>query len=121
MSYAAKTLMGCAFYILPTGLGLMLIPNILMPLFGVAPTSEVYIRIVGMLLAYLGVYYIDAAKKENRSFMEISVKLRFLSVVIFCGFVLLGLGPTILYLFAAADLIGALLTWRALQAEKKKS
>lgn len=90
-------------------------PNLLLRLFNVAETNEIYLRIVGMMLVYLGIYYIDAARANNQLFMKRSVQLRILSVFIFSGFALSGMGPQILFLFAFADLAGALWTWKAMK------
>ena len=105
------------FGIYAAGLACMLLiaPNVLLGLFGIPATTDVWIRIVGMLLLYLGGYYILAARTEAVAFFRLSVWLR-MSVIAFFGvFVLLGVGPTALLLFGAVDFAMATWTWGALR------
>jgi hypothetical protein len=73
MSYAAKTLLAFGVYLLGLGSLLVFVPNLLLAIFGVQSTSEVWIRIVGMLLLILGTYDILAAKTGFRQFFVWSV------------------------------------------------
>jgi hypothetical protein len=117
MSYPAKTLFAFGCYLLLLGATLLLAPNLLLGLFNVPPTSEVWIRIVGMLVIFLGIYCLVAARSELRPFMVWSVRLRASVILTFGAFVIAGLAPTVLLLIAAVDLGGALWTWSALRKE----
>jgi hypothetical protein len=108
-------------YLLLFGAALLLVPNILLGFFNILPTSEVWIRIVGMLVIFLGVYYIVAASSELRPFMAWSVRLRASVTLFFGAFVIAGLAPPVLLLIAAIDLVGALWTWSALRKEAFRS
>ncbi len=110
MSRAARSIQVFAVYLLPLGLVLVMSPNTLLALFGIPATGEVWIRIVGMLAGFLGVYY-------WRAFFVWTVPVR-LSVPLFFGaFVLLGLAPPVLLAFAAVDAAAALWTWAALRRD----
>jgi hypothetical protein len=106
-----------ACYLLLLGLMLLLVPNLLLSLFQIPPTSEVWIRVVGMLVIFLGAYYFVAARAELRLFMIWSARLRASVFIFFGAFVLAGLAPPVLLLFGAVDLAGALWTWSAFRKE----
>jgi hypothetical protein len=106
-----------ACHLLLLGLMLLLVPNLLLSLFQIPPTSEVWIRVVGMLVIFLGAYYFVAARAELRLFMIWSARLRASVFIFFGAFVLAGLAPPVLLLFGAVDLAGALWTWSAFRKE----
>ena len=112
MSPAAKSILVFAAVIALLGAALVIVPNPLLVLFGVAPTGEVWIRVVGLLLLCLGYYYADAARREVTSFFRATVRGRAFVVACVIGFVLLGLAPPPLLIVAAIDLGG--LAWTAL-------
>jgi hypothetical protein len=117
MSYPAKTMFVFGCYLLLFGGALLLAPNMLLGFFNIPPTSEVWIRIVGMLVIFLGIYCIVAARAELRPFMVWSVRLRASVTLFFGAFVIAGLAPPVLLLIAAIDFGGALWTWSALGSE----
>ncbi len=117
MSRAARSLFVFGIYLLGLSGLLLIIPNWLIGLFGIAPTSEVWIRVVGMLVGFLGVYYLQAACHALTSFMRTSVSIRSSVMVFFAIFVLLDLAPPALLLFAVIDLAGAIWTALALRQD----
>jgi hypothetical protein len=56
MSKAARTIQIWSFYLIALGLILLVVPNLLLGLFGIPATNEVWIRVVGMLLLILAYY-----------------------------------------------------------------
>lgn len=117
MSYPAKTIFAFGCYLLLLGALLLLVPNMLLGLFRFAPTSEVWIHVVGMLVIFLGIYYFTAARSGLRPFIVWSVPVRASVILFFSAFVVAGLAPPILLLFGAVDLSGALWTRSALRKE----
>jgi hypothetical protein len=115
MSYPAKTLVGFGCYLLVLGMVLIVFPNALLALFGVAPTTEVWIRVTGMLVLILGAYYVLASLSELHQFIVWSIPLRASVIFFFAVFVLLGYAPAALLLFGAIDLACAAWTWVALR------
>jgi hypothetical protein len=102
-------------YMLVLGALLVVAPNVLLALFRLPATSEVWIRVVGMLVLFLGAYDVLAARAELLPFIAWSVPLR-LSVILFFGaFVAAGLVSPVLLLFGAVDLCAASWTWLALR------
>ena len=112
MSRGAITVFAFGMYLVVLSGLLLFIPNWLLGLFGMAPTVEVWIRVVGMLVLFLGLYYIQAARSEALGFMRWSVFIRASVMGFFGVFVVLELAPLALLLFAGIDLAGA--GWTAL-------
>jgi hypothetical protein len=107
LSAPAKSVIVFGIYLLLLGATLILAPNALLAAFRIAPTNEVWIRVVGMLVLMLGAYYVLAALAEARAFMRWTVPLRASVLVFFVAFVATGLAPGVLILFGLVDLAGA--------------
>jgi hypothetical protein len=84
-------------------------------------TTEVWIRVVGILVFNIGIYYWYAAKCEATAFFRASVYTRTLVLVSFAGFAALGLASPVLILFGAVDFAGGVWTYLALSAEKQRA
>lgn len=70
MSKSALSVFVFGLYIAVLGIVLLVAPNILLGMFGLPNTTEVWIRIVGMLVLFLGFYYTQAARKEMTDFSD---------------------------------------------------
>lgn len=116
MSKAVFTVGVFGFYLLALGVALVAIPNFILSLFLMPTTSEVWIRVVGLLVFNIGIYYIYAAKSEATAFFRASVYTRTLVLFGFSAFVLMGLAKPMLVGFGAVDFVGGLWTWRALKS-----
>ena len=110
MSKPAISMLVFGVYVIFIGLAFILIPNFMLGIFGVPSTSEQWIRVMGSLLAYFGVYYILAARAELRQLFQWSVYVRGSVIFVFALFVLTGIGQPTLLLFGAFDLLGAIWT-----------
>lgn len=117
MSKPALTLKWFGIYLLMLGAGLALLPNLLLSLFLIPPTDEVWIRVVGVLVFNIGVYYLFAARSESRELLLASVYTRALVLLSFALFALLGLAEPVMVLFGAVDCLGGLWTLHALRRE----
>ena len=115
MSKAARSLFVFGIYLIVIGLGFLVMPNTPLALFGFPPTSEVWIRVMAVLLLILAVYYIYAAKNELTGFIRVTVFTRASVTVFFVAFVLLNMALPSLLLFAAVDLLAAIWTWYSLR------
>jgi hypothetical protein len=109
------SLYGQMGYVVVSGLLLLFIPNVLLPLLGFAPTSEIWIRVMGMLVLVLSFYYYAMARHGNKIVVQSTVQGR----LVFCAglvvFVLLGLAKPALIGFVLAETALALWTWRELR------
>src|SRR2546426_9028598 len=110
MSQAAKSLFVFGIYLCGLGLILLLVPNLILQVFGVPPTNEVWIRVNGMFVLCLSFYYVQAARHELTSFIRWTVWARIAVIFYFTAFVLLALAPRALLLFGLIDLLSALWT-----------
>ena len=115
MSKAAKSLFVFGIYLIVIGLGFLVMPNLVLRLFGFPETSEPWIRVMAMLLLFLAYYYIVASRKEMTEFIRITVYIRASVILFFAAFVLLDLAQPMLLLFGAVDLAAAIWTWLSLR------
>ena len=119
MSKAASTVRAFSVYLALLGVTLVVAPNVLLGLFGIPATSEVWIRVVGVLAFNVSVYYWYAAKSEAKPFFQATVYARAAVPFVFIVFVVLGLVSPVLILFGVVDLAGGLWTLAALRAEHR--
>jgi hypothetical protein len=115
MTPSARSVTVFAVYLLLLGAVLLVAPNLLLQTFGLPPTSEVWIRVVGMLVTFLGVYYRTAAAAELVSFFRVTVLVRLTVPIFFVIFVVAGWVGWSFLLFGVIDVVGATWTWWALR------
>lgn len=119
MTPAARSLQVFGIYLIGLAALLVLAPNLLLGMFGMPLTQEVWIRVLGLLVAIVGAYDVIAAMNALTPLFLPTVIARTLVFVAFVAFALLGLAPPQLVIFGVVDLLGALWTWRALRAEPR--
>lgn len=117
MSQSAFSLRVFSIYMFALGATLLIVPNMLLALFGVPETHEVWIRIVGVLVLNLGYLIFMASRHEFLPFFRWSVPARLFVPVCFITFVALGFAPPILLVIGAIDAAGALWTLACLRAD----
>lgn len=103
-------------YLWLLGTTLLLAPNLLLTAFGLPATDEVWIRVVGVLVINIGVYYFTGARKENPGFLRATAYARGFVLAAFIAFVALGYAPAMLIGFGAVDALGGAWTLWALRA-----
>lgn len=118
MNDAILSLRLWSYYVVGIGVGLLLIPNLIFDVFGIAETSEVWIRVAGLVAIALGVVYFDGAIRRDIGVARASVPARAVAVVAFVALWATG-GPWQLLLFGAFDLAGLAWTWNALRATSR--
>lgn len=116
MSRPATSIRVVGIYLLLLGAALIAVPNLVLAPFGLPPTSDVWLRVVGVLVAILGHYYVQAARHDLVPFYRASVPARVFAFLSFAAFVLLGLVKPPLLLFGTVDLAGAAWTFFALRS-----
>ncbi len=117
MSPAARSVFAWSFYLLVLGTWLLVAPNTLLTILGMAITEEIWIRIVGVLVVILALYFYDASINETRHFFIATVLARLFSAAAFFAFALTG-EPWQLVIFGMADAVGAAWTYVALRARQ---
>ena len=110
MSSVSKSVYYFSFYLLAAGLVLFFFPNRLLALLGFAATTEIWIRLVGILTFILGVFFFYMAKQEARLFFYISMFGRGIFVIGILSLVLFYDAPSALLLFGIVDAAGLLWT-----------
>lgn len=118
MVSSAKSVIVFGVYLAIVGLTLLLIPNVFLTIIGVENTNEVWIRLSGILLMALSVYYIVAAQTYLPVIFKITVYIRSTIIFFFSAFVYMDLMEPIMLLFAAIDFAGGVWTWLAMKKEE---
>ncbi len=119
MTQSAKTVYYFGLYLVLMALTLLVQPNFLLETFGLPPTDEVWIRIVGMLTFALSVYYLVVGKSGNPLFLMTTVYVRSSIILFFIAFTLAGWVQPVIILFGVVDLLAAAWTYLALKKEGK--
>jgi len=117
MSPAAKSIFVFGVYLTLLGIALITAPNFLLETFRLSPTDEIWIRVVGMLIIYLSIYYYRFAKLEIKELYWLTIYFRSSVIIFFIAFVLLKLAPVAIITFSVIDLLGALWTLLALRCK----
>jgi hypothetical protein len=119
MSKAALSVFVFGIYVILLGIILMVIPNALLAIFGIPATTEVWVRVVGMLVFLIGYYFIRASRNEKEmiSFYRWTVHARSSVIIFFAIFVAFGFVKPILILFGVVDLLAAIWTWKELRTQ----
>ena len=118
MSKSAFTVKVFGVYVFTLGLVLLVLPNTLLALFGIPETTEVWIRVLGVIVVNLGVTYWYAAKSEATPLFIASIFTRMFVFVAFIVLVLMGYSKPVLILFGTIDLTGGIWTFLALKGER---
>ena len=100
-----------AIYVIITGLQLIFVPNMLLGMFGFDATSEIWIKVLGIVILPLSAVYYAISKQGNEESVRATIISRgFVGV----GFILLALSGQAklnLILFAGIDIATAVWTW----------
>lgn len=115
----ATTMFVFAFYLAGLAAIFLIIPNVLLSLFGLPETNEVWIRALGMVVLFLAVYYFQMARENNLTLIRTTIYTRATVPLFVIAFVALGFSSINLMLFAFPDLLGALWTWYAVNNASK--
>jgi hypothetical protein len=98
-------------YVVLTGLQLIFIPNMLLSMFGFDATSEIWIKVLGVVVLSLSFMYYAVSKQENADVVRSTIWARWF---VSAGFLLLALSGQVklnLILFAGIDFATAMWTW----------
>lgn len=103
-------------YVFISGLQLLFIPNILLPMLGFDLTTEVWIKVLGLVSLALATLYFGIYRMGNHTIAkQYSIYGRLIAVVGFTFLVATGQAKSGLILFAAFDLATAVWTWMELK------
>jgi hypothetical protein len=116
MDNSARSITVFGIYLAASGLSLVFIPNAILPLLGLPTTTEVWIRVVGLLAAILGGYFLYSVRYNDRIFYRATIYARLVFFTGVTAFVLFGLAGPLLIVFGLVDLAGATWTWLSLRS-----
>ncbi|ABX05846.1 MAG TPA: hypothetical protein DEF47_02570 [Herpetosiphon sp.] len=114
-----RSLRWFGWYAVSTGLLAALAPNLLLSVFGMPTTTEVWPRVAGMLVGFIGVLHMNVSPIDLRRYAMTTVILRLSVPLIFGWWVITGAGPWQLLFFAGADVVGALATLWGLRVDQQ--
>ena len=115
MSPAARSILVYSIYVLGLGATLLLVPNVPLPLVGLPQASEVWIRVAGMTVIFLGIFYFITARNEVRPLFAASVAIRLAVPFIFASFAIAGFVAWNIVLLTPLDVVFAIWTLLALR------
>lgn len=121
MSKSALSAKLFAIYLFVVGTLLIFVPNLLLSIFRIPETSEVWVRVAGLIAFMIGVYAWVAAKHDFKPFIEASVYTRFVVFAAFTTFALMELSSPTIALFGVVDLLGGAWTYFALKADAQSA
>ncbi len=109
------------WYVVFDGLVLMTIPGVALDLFGLEDEGTGWLRIMGMVVTFLGWYYVNLAKMGVTPFFRLTTATR-LSVPLFMAvFWAAGWIPGVVMAFGLGDFAGGLWTVLALRHEDRQA
>lgn len=117
MSKSARSVLIYGVYLALNGLLLLLAPNVLLTSLGLEPTSEVWIRLAGILLMAVSVYYFIGARQELTAIMKATAFIRLSIVFFFSAFVLLDMVAWRIIIISVVDFLGGAWTFLMLKRE----
>lgn len=121
MSGVARSLVVFGWYLAAFGTFLVLVPNLVLGVFGLPPTEEVWIRVVGVLVLVIAYFNLRLAREEFLPHARLTVHARVAVLVFLVAFVLAGLAKPILILVGVVDFAGALWTAAALRRDPRNA
>ena len=115
MTAASRSLYYFGLYLILTGITLAVVPNLMLGILGIPETTEVWIRLLGLVVFNLGLGYVVIAPSNNVLFMTYSVYARSFVFAFFLIIYFIEMAPAQLLLFGVIDLLGAAWTYSALR------
>ena len=108
-------------YLIALGMGLALLPQLLLPIFHLPMGDDLWVRLCGVLICNIGLFLWVAAKYQLLSIYWASVVTRCLVFASISLFVFWGMANLWLWLFGALDLVGAAITYQFLRSNPSRT
>jgi len=106
------------WYVIFDGLFLVIAPEVALRVLGLSEQGSGWLRVMGMVVTFLGWYYLNLAKLEVTPFFRITTHTRMAVPFVLGVFVLAGWVPPVIIAFAIGDFAGGLWTWFALRKDE---
>jgi hypothetical protein len=108
-----------SFYLFLMGAGLVIIPNVLLKLFGFPETNEIWIKMLGLFTFTAGIYYFYASGHNQIAFYKATIFGRLFFFLMTIAFVFIFKQSPTLALIGSVDLMGATWTFLTFKNAKK--
>lgn len=115
MSPAMRSMQIWTIYALVIGASLILIPNLILGIFGIPETEEVWVRVVGVVVVAIGILYWSFVRRGDNAALSATVYERWL-VAALLTVLAFTTGPWQLVLFGVVDFGGGTWTFLALRS-----
>lgn len=119
MSPIARTVYLYGLYLIVAGLFFLLLPGWFGPLFGVVREDHGWLRLIGLLIADLGLFYSFIGRYDHEPLCRLTVFARVGVAIVAALLVFSGSVPKPFLLLGLIDLAGAI--WTQLQPAKRRS
>jgi uncharacterized membrane protein len=100
------------------GLGMIIIPNLLLGFFGYPETKEIWIRMLGLLAFTTGIYYFHSSAHNQTAFYKATIIGRLFFFLMTIVFVFAFQQSPMLVLIGCFDLFGAFWTYLTFRNSK---
>ncbi len=119
MTRAGKSIFYFGFWVLACGLGLFILPEMCLKLVGMTLPDYITVRLFGMVLVYLSIYYLVAGRYPAFwPFFRMTVYTRSSALLVVGALVLIGIAKPLILGFVVVDGLGALWTHLALRRDR---
>lgn len=115
MKNATLSIQVFAVYIFGLGLGAILIPQQIMSFLGITPPQEVWVRILGLVVFVISLYYFSMARQRIVPFYRITTWGRWIVGLGIISFALVGWGEPRIAIFGVIDTLGGIWTYYCLK------
>ena len=88
MTAAAKSVYYFGLYLYLVGATLIFLPNLFLSTLGLPETTEVWIRVLGVIVVLLGFYYHQTGAKNISAFFPLTIPTRITVFIAFIVFVI---------------------------------
>jgi hypothetical protein len=120
MSRAGSSMFWFGFWVLACGISMTFFPGMMLRVSGITVSNDVILRIQGMVLIFLAIYYFVAGRRpEFRPLYQVTVCTRSSALPLTAAMVLLLRANPLIILFTVVDALGALWTALALRADAR--
>lgn len=116
MNPTAVSIFYYSFYMMGMGLGLFLIPNVILGVFGFPATTEIWVRMLGLLAFCTGLLYLYCSRTNQTGFFRITVPERLIFFVGTVALVVFFDVTPLLAVIGSVDLFGAIWTGLTLRS-----
>ncbi|MGI9384505.1 MAG: hypothetical protein ACR2PO_15235 [Methyloligellaceae bacterium] len=109
-------------YLITTiGIPFVVMPHFALGLFGMTAGDDMWVRLVGVLSAVMGGFYVMAVQADMERFYAWTVPARLATGLFLFAMAALGHVGLAIVIFAALDMVSGGLTWLALKVEAEEA